>query len=174
MKALALALLLAGCVSSPGPRDLLPLSLHTQHERGSCSGTPVGRSTIRTAMHCFVGGSLVRVNGVPVQVRAVVDKGADRAVVVLSGIVFDRWATEGPTPQAGDRVRWWGAPLGHPNVYREGVVTWAGDGLLLVDAMVCVGDSGAGVFNARGELVGMVRAIGPQVMACSFMQARPL
>lgn len=176
MRALALLLALAisgcsGCASVPKHDDLRSLTLSLRFQSAICSGTAIGPTVILTASHCFEERMLTSINGRPAQAAAVKHDGHDRAVVVVRGVAFDRWARLGDAPKQGDRVRWWGNPRGLPGVYRQGYVALVVDSVVIVDATACKGDSGAGLFNDRGEVVGMVSAI-TEGDLCQFGIAR--
>ena len=81
-------------------------------------------------------------------------------------------AKRGERPRQGDRVRWWGNPVGEPNVYREGYVARADGDVLVIAAQICKGDSGAGLFNDRGEVVGIISAMTAE-MHCQFALSLP-
>ena len=177
MRTILLALLLlvagCGCVSVPSHNALQDFYVNIQAFSPAggriCSGTKTGPAELTTAKHCVSGYALKLVNGVAVSVAGIRYKGEDEAVVTLSKPMFKAWAKRGPTPNPGDRVRYWGTPLGIPNVYREGIVVAVTDKVIAADLRVCHGDSGAGLFNDRGEMVGVVVAMLPEQNKCSFM-----
>ena len=166
-----LALVGAGCGCAslpevPSHDALRETALRLEFASGVCSGTATGPQTLQTASHCFQFDKLVSVNGVPVQVVTVSDDKRDHAQVVVTGITFKRWAVRGEAPKQGDRVRFWGNPKGNKDSYRVGHVAYANDKVVAMDVMTCLGDSGAGLFNDAGELVGMVSAV--TVDSCLF------
>lgn len=177
MKAWPLLLVLlagcSGCVSVPSFGDLqsLTLSIVAVSDKGAslCSGTKTGPAELKTAKHCIDGFVLKLVNKAEVTVASIRYEGEDVAVITLTKPMFTHWAASGPTPMQGDRIRYWGNPLGIPGVYREGVVVAVTDKAIAVDLQVCHGDSGAGMFNDRGEMVGVVVAMLPEQNKCSFM-----
>jgi S1-C subfamily serine protease len=124
---------------------------------------------LRTAKHCIDGAPLRTVNGQAVEVASMVVKGDDETDITLTKPMFKHWAKVGPTPKQGDRIRYWGNPLGIANVYREGVVVAVTDKVIAVQLQVCHGDSGAGMFNDKGELVGVVVRMLPEQSPCTFM-----
>ena len=168
----ALLLLLAGCASIPTPEQLRATALALRFEKGACSGNAVGPNLVQTAKHCEAGGKLIAVNGVPVNVRVTIEKDGDRMILSLDQPYFSTWATFGPMPKQGDRVRWWGNPLGEADVYREGYVAKVSpDGVLIV-ATVCPGDSGSGAFNDAGQIVAIVVSKSTK-LPCTFAWAIP-
>lgn len=157
----------SGCASLPSHDELKDLTLRLQFTDGLCSGTKIGPNTLETAKHCMTG-PLVLVNDVAVEVLDVKETGKDRVEVTLEGVNWKRWAKRGPEMKQGDRVRWWGNPHGEPDTYREGYVSRVREDVVLIDATVCHGDSGSGLFNERGELVGIVSAM-TDGYGCTFM-----
>lgn len=139
-----------------------------------CSATAVAADTIRTARHCVQGRRLVAIDGLAVEPYGTRMLPGDAAEVVLTKEMFDVWAEPGPPPEQGDRLHWWGNPRwlepgsSMPDVYREGVVGKVFDGNVMIDALVCHGDSGAGLFNESGRLVGVVVAMAPEPNECTF------
>lgn len=173
MKLAFLVLILSGCGCSvmPTHEALRSTALRLEFSEDTlCSGTAVGPDLILTAEHCL-DGALVTVNGHKVrQARVVRDKKRDVAWIRVTGMRFGRWSPMGPAAKQGEHVRWWGNPQGVADVYREGYVSLVDGGQLVIDATICKGDSGAGVFNARGEVVAVVSAMN-DTNGCTFMLA---
>lgn len=170
MRTILLALLLlAGCGAAAyqsSPRDN---ALRILAGDMVCSATAVGPDTIETAAHCL-SKPLRSINGQPARIERSQAIAYDRLRVVVSGVVFKTWARIG-VPVQGERVRWWGQPRGFPFIAREGHVAGVfGDGVL-IDATVCPGDSGSGLFNDAGELVGVVSAM-TDPYGCTFVVGR--
>jgi len=121
--------------------------------------------------------TLKLVNNKPVKVTGIGRDKHDALTLRLSGITFKTWARMGHMPHQGDRIRWWGNPrIGNMiarDVYREGHVAALEDGLIIYDASICFGDSGSGIFNDRGEVVGVISAM-TDFNGCTFMLAYPL
>lgn len=169
--ALLAVIVTVSCASAlSGPRDHALRIIATGPE-GSivCGATSVGPDVIETASHCL-GVKLASINGVPVEMVRSEQVGVDRTRVVVTGIRFDSWPRMAK-PAQGERVRWWGQPMGWAFVYREGVVAFVADDGMAVDATICRGDSGSGLFNDRGELVGVVSQM-TNDSGCTFMVAR--
>lgn len=155
---LALAL---GGVSYPAFGPALPVekpaTLYLAFTDGSCSGTAVGPSLVLTAEHCLMGGPLVSVNGKPAKIGAKLVDGQDHMLLVVQGVVFRRYATLDQRPfRQGQEVHWWGNPAGLRDQYRIGYVMGFEEGWALISAPVDSGDSGAGIFDRSGRVVGVI------------------
>lgn len=127
-----------------------------------------------TAQHCLdTGVNLVRVGKADPGAYTAIPEQGDVVRLKFDRPMFTRWAKRG-TVRQGERIRFWGNPKFQPDVYRVGVVAAVVDGLVAVDATVCAGDSGSGLFNDAGELVGVVSKRGPEQGPCQFLLAVPL
>lgn len=161
--ALLLTLLIAGC---GGCASVDPLNraqstyVALSFDGATCSGTAVGPDSFVTAEHCLTG-KLLSVNGNYVSVVKTVVDGNDHAILTVAGAKFSQWARWSKRPLVqGDAVTWIGGPGGEIGVLRRGYVAKTTKDGTAVDAQVWKGDSGAGVFNDAGELVGVVSAMG--------------
>lgn len=169
------ALLLAGCGGCvsvpevPTHAELRETAHRLEFEGGTCSGTAVGPDLLVTAQHC---GTLTHVGESPVTAEVVETGSRDFVLLRVQGVTFDSYAKRGPAPSQGDRLRWWGNPLGQSDIYREGYVVRATETEIAIAAVICKGDSGAGLHNDRGEVVGVVSAmVAPQ--HCQFALSLP-
>lgn len=170
--ALLLAFLLAGCggcVSVPTHDDLRSTSLRLTNAQGVCSGTAVGPDLLVTAIHC---GDPAAIDDVPVQVVERRPGSKDFTVLRVSGVTFKRYLQRGPAPKQGDRVRWFGNPVGERDVYRQGYVARVTPEAIVIAAQICKGDSGSGLINDRGQVVGVVSAM-TAPMHCQFALSFP-
>jgi hypothetical protein len=158
--ALAFLLLIAGCgcVSIPTHSDLRATALRLEFGKSAiCSGTAIAPDTLITAQHCLrLGGPLRTVNGQAVKVVGIGKDKGDTLTIRVSGIAFKHWAHFGPPLQQGDEVQWFGNPAREPDVYRRGYVARVTDAEVLIDAQAFGGDSGAGVLDAQGRLIGVL------------------
>lgn len=152
--AILAAVFLAGCAVAPHKT-----THRLEFDDGICSATAVGRHVLLSATHCFKGAHALKVDGVPVAVTQIVSDGADHVLVTVSRS-FAHVAVRGHPPHVGDHVRYWGNPAGLHDMYREGyvsgVVIVKGRAATMVSIAGFYGDSGAGVFDASGRLVGVV------------------
>lgn len=149
-----LALLITGCAEAH-PRDY---ALRLEFERGTCSGTAVGRNIVLTAEHCWMGGRLLRINGQDAYAMKIVKDGKDHALVRVT-MQFDKWATLGEAPKQAQRVRWWGNPASQPDLYREGYILRTDADEVWIDAHAFGGDSGSGLYDQRGRVVAVLSGI---------------
>lgn len=147
-----------GCASVPSHNELRATALRLEFADGVCSGAAIGPDTILTAKHCMAH-PLQMVNGNFVTVVDSRVESKDRIVVKVAGIRFKSWAKRGGPPVQGDKLRFWGQPSGEADVYREAIVSQARTDRLVLQTVVCPGDSGSALFNERGEIVGIVSAV---------------
>lgn len=171
MKTIALLVLclLTGCVSAHPPVDPREFALRIITQRSVCSATAVAADEIETAAHCLAY-PLVSIEGKSATIVAHHATGVDRVRVKVAGVTFTKWAKLGKAKQ-GDRVRWWGQPLGNPFVYREGLVAAIYHDGVLIDGTICPGDSGSGLFDDAGKLVGVISFMTDD-KGCTFVGAR--
>jgi hypothetical protein len=153
---LALALLVLGGCANAHPRDV---ALTLDLERGTCSGTAVGKDLILTASHCLEDGNRIQaINGQEAYGLKVVHDGADHALVRVT-MKFKQWAkVSRRAPMTTERVQWVGNPAAQIHVYREGYVARSWPSEIWLDAHGFNGDSGAGVFCGDGQVCGVVSA----------------
>jgi S1-C subfamily serine protease len=147
-----------------------PVTARLDFEDGTCSGTIVAPSVILSAGHCFEeeedndwqlpmpGPTTMKVDGYKVKILAVVTDDNDHALVKVD-FVFHNAAKLGKVPAVGAKVHYWGNPAGLNNVYREGYVTGYPHGDMSLDLNGFFGDSGAGIFDESGNVVGVVSYI---------------
>lgn len=158
IRSLLLCLILASCASGPGPKDAV--ALLEFEGGGTCSGTFLAPRMLLTASHCFDGiKPLATINGTPVAVVSIRHDGADHALLVLD-VDFPAWVRVGAPPAQGDEVYFYGNPSGLRDLLRRGVIAGQNDQFIFADIMIGHGDSGAGVFNRRGELVAVIAGYG--------------
>jgi hypothetical protein len=121
-----------------------------------CSGTAVGKDLLLTAAHCFRDSKLEKINDTPVTVIATVADGMDHVLARVSP-GFETWATINPKlPESGERLRWMGNPGDLRFAFREGRIATVGVQDIYIDGRTFSGDSGSGLFNDAGEVVGVV------------------
>jgi hypothetical protein len=155
------AVAMAGFAPAPVEERAKRSTVHLGLTDGNCSGTSIGPKLILSATHCFTTGHLLTVNGQPVNVESFRDDGADHRILVLD-TDFPPHARMGQTPKQGDEVFMYGNPAGMHDLLRRGYVSGQSDRGYLLDLMVGGGDSGAAVFNERGEVIGMIHGYGAQ------------
>jgi len=167
---LAITLTAAAASRPVNPRDFALRIVSATAGRGSiCSATAVGPHEIETAAHCL-SYPLRLVNDKPATLVSFHKIADDRIRATIAGITFAKWANYGNAVQ-GQRVRFWGQPLGLPFVFREGRIAAVYPDGLLVDTTICAGDSGSGLFDDAGHLVGVVSFMS-DANGCTFAGAR--
>lgn len=124
-------------------------------DSGICSGSTY-QAALLTTKHCVTPEpASLTYRSVTRKVRRTVIEG-ENAIVVFDGAASLGMSVKlGPAPKVGDKVWLVGNVAGMNQVYREGVVSGWKDGAFLIDCRCWQGDSGAGVFNQRGDLVGI-------------------
>ena len=123
---------------------------------GVCSGTLIAPNKVLSASHCFQGGRLLTVNMVPVNVVTYQHDGKDHALLTLD-TTFPSYAPINYGGMAqGERVFMYGNPSGQNDMLRRGYVAGSVAQGTLLDLPVSQGDSGAAIFNERGEVVGVL------------------
>lgn len=135
-------------------------ALFLRFNAGSCTGTAIAPRTILTATHCFEGGDTrVKVNGRLADIWKRIDDGHDHTIVEVS-VVLPEYAKIGPAPQRGDDVYIYGNPGRLNDIFRHGYMSGYGvvDGerAQLFELPTWFGDSGSGIFNAKGEVVAVL------------------
>ena len=127
---------------------------------GTCSGTRVGPHTVLTATHCFASGqALIGIDESPATATGLrVDDGSDHTLATVSA-TFTTWARFGASPVAGDAVHIWGSPGRLHHMLRVGVVSGWQEGRCVIDINSWFGDSGAGLLDADGRVVGVLSGI---------------
>ena len=156
------ALTLSACSQPevrPGP--MAPISeLAFRIEQGGtvCSATAIGPSKLLTSSHCLADYPLLLVNGTAAGVVSVVHDGNDHAVVVVT-MRFLAWAKVVGPPALGEVVEYHGNPLRFHQLYRRGYVAGVDRTGVILDVNGYNGDSGAGVFNTKGEVVGVISGL---------------
>ncbi len=182
MLAVAGAFLVSAALAAP-PTTTLRIDL----DDGTCSGTVVAPTVILSAGHCFEDEdssdffgapppTTMRVDGYPVKILAIVTDGDDHALVKVD-FTFKQYSRLAKVPAAGAHVHYWGNPAGVRNVYREGYVTGFEHARMMMDINGFFGDSGAGIFDADGNLVGvisLIQAIPHHGLVFEMMGALPL
>lgn len=152
MKWLLAPLLLVSCVAHTEPA-----SVRLEFGTGLCTGTVVAPHTILTAAHCVEGLPLTSVDDVETHAVRIIRDGADHALITVDrklGRAYLRMAQ----PKVGVAVHWTGNPAGLRRVYRKGYVAAVYADGALIDAQGWYGDSGSGVFDDDGNLIGVVSA----------------
>ena len=157
MKALWLSLLiLAGCQTINPEQSAKSSVAVLGFTDGMCSGTLVGPNKLLSASHCFQGGRLLTVNMVPVNVVQYQHDGKDHALITLDTTFPSHARVNFGGMAQGERVFMYGNPSGQADMLRRGYVAGTVAQGTMLDLPVSQGDSGAAIFNERGEVVGVL------------------
>lgn len=143
-----------------------------------CSATMVDVHAITTARHCFdkwnpTVGQVIIINGQPATVQALVlgEENRDQVAIRLN-TTFTQWALVAlDRPAIGERVFLLGNPGGNADFFREGYVSKLDGRWNRLDMNVTHGDSGSGVFNSQGRLIGSMQMVADEPLdhAAAFM-----
>jgi hypothetical protein len=179
-----LALAQAACANPPAEQ-----SARINIDGATCSGTIVGQSTILSAAHCFqedegllsdfkvtTTTTNVLVDGYKMFIVAMVFDDADHVLVKVD-FIFKDHSTLGVQPPVGAKVHYHGNAAGLNNVYREGYITGYPHGEMQMDVNGFFGDSGSGIFDENGKVVGVMSFISPHAhsgIIFKLMGAYPL
>lgn len=156
MKALWLALLLTGCQSVSHESAVKASVAVLGFTDGMCSGTLVAPNKVLSASHCFQGGRLLSVNMVPVNVVEYRHDGKDHTLITVDATFPSHAKVNFGGMAQGERVFMYGNPSGQNDMLRRGYVAGTVAQGTLLDLPVSQGDSGAAIFNERGEVVGVL------------------
>lgn len=158
--ALSLVAITACCATVPDPIDPKATVVRLQFaDNGVCSGTATGPNEVTTASHCL-GARLLTVNGERATLLTSRKVGKDVTLIYVDRR-NQRWSQWRDTPPVqGERIRYYGNPLGMADMYREGYIAGTHKGEWLADVEIAPGDSGAAVFDSQGRIIGVVSAFG--------------
>lgn len=165
--ALMLAALPAACEAQPPYNADTTFLMETG--LGHCSATAVGPHVIVTASHCVGDVRAVELNGELAAVVSLIHDGSDHVLIRVEH-TFAHWASLGRPVKVGEAIYIRGNPDFLRDLLRFGTVAGKGylpaqatDGdpilareFVWFDVASTHGDSGAGIFNLRGQIVGVV------------------
>lgn len=162
---IVLLVVLIGCTASglatrPTSVKSLPVTFNAitrlEFADGICSGTVVAKNTILSAKHCFEHDPQeVQVNGQKAKILSIISDDDDHTLAVVD-ITFSKFAVIGPRPEVGEPIYYWGNAARFNNLLRKGYVSGFIKGDMALDVNGWFGDSGAGIFDSNGKLIGVV------------------
>ena len=130
---------------------------------GFCSGVSVGGGYILTAEHCGCGDNVAVTfrDGTKLKASTAHDpekNGRDQVIALkLDGKAPATVPIAERSAQKGQLVRSYGYPAGKWSI-NEGVVTSRSERFTSTDFFILEGNSGGGLFNSKGELIGIASA----------------
>jgi hypothetical protein len=179
MKSILLALVLTvglSCNASVPPNihaDTHKIEQLTMFGLSHCSATAIGPHTLLTASHCEVATDDIGIDGKDVaKITRIVRDNFDHSILYLKDVTFKVWAEFDKEGQIGDDVFIFGNPGHFDDLLRKGYI--AGHApfhieevnldipITLLDLNGFFGDSGSGVFNTNGKLIGVVSTLSVQ------------
>ena len=114
-----------------------------------------------------LAAELRSVNGERASIASARKEGRDTVILTITGPTLKHFAKRGPRAVQGQAVRFFGNPGGNADVFRKGYVVRAWTDGLVLDMPVCRGDSGAGILDDQGRVVGVVSAMTSEA-GCHF------
>lgn len=122
-----------------------------------CSATSIGEYAILTADHCFPTNEAItfKIDGREAKARKFARDGRDH-VMILVDIAFEHKGQFAKTKlEKADEIFYFGNP-GLKQMFRKGSVAGFEGYEIVLDVNGWHGDSGAAIFNSRGEIVSAV------------------
>src|SRR5581483_4615554 len=161
-----LASVLLVAATKPLPAFIKATHKLTFQDGGVCSGTAVGPHAILTATHCEVStGQSLLIGSTRVQIVGVMRDGSDHTLLLITGASLPHVVTgEERTLAVGESIRMVGNPGGVEQMFRRGYIMGGttdseGERLIVLDINGFPGDSGAGLIDAAGHVVGVISLI---------------
>lgn len=179
MAPLLLGLMLAGVACTGTAAEPKNSTLFIKDSKdGTCSATtvylgkqrPARSNIILTAAHCLKDAEIVRLqyhDGDTSKVASVkqldiVTNDRDQALVRINYSLPSPVAISNRKLKQRDKVKWWGNPQDYYSIYREGYVAAVNPddaAHYFVIPAVSFGDSGAGIFSEKNQLVAVVSEV---------------
>jgi S1-C subfamily serine protease len=128
------------------------VSIKTDH--GSATGVVIGQNLVLTCFHNLQTDSDIKVNGVIPKILKVSPKNDLALLEVKTPYVSPIEMAE--TIRQDEEVFIYGNPMGHLGTILRGRIVDLADGKVYVDAHVFFGSSGSGMYNSKGQLVGII------------------
>jgi hypothetical protein len=143
----------------------------------SCSATAIAAHAILTASHCELPTSSIEVDGSVMEIQGIIHDGYDHTIYLVSGTFKNYAEFSSARVLVGDDIFLFGNPGELSDVLRKGYVAKAPPENIskfqrirlgpIVDQVTFdfngfFGDSGAAIFNASGEIIGVVSQIESQ------------
>ena len=163
---LALILLLGTLPAFANPAmDAAHKTTHTITQKvlvgggGKCSATAIAPHALLTASHCEKPTGEILIDGTPAHILIEpIRDGFDHSVLIVDATFANYAEFAYAEPKVGDDIFIFGNAGSQTDLLRKGYVAKLGkdEDPYLYDFNGWMGDSGAGIFNAEGKLVGVV------------------
>lgn len=136
-----------------------------------CSATSIGPHALLTASHCEMATKEIEIDGNDAKILDIERDGNDHTIYFVD-VTFPEWANvSSDEPQMGDNVFIIGNPGKNVDVLRKGYVASVrkpssfadilnpnAPKMIWIDLNGYRGDSGAAVFNEKGEIIAVISA----------------
>jgi hypothetical protein len=126
---------------------------------GHCSATAIGPHALLTASHCEAPNDTIGIDGNEYKLLAPPIRDTFDHSIFYVNATFTEWATISTEPaQVGDDIFLFGNPGKWDDIFRKGYVAAVPEENgepVAYDFNGFPGDSGSGIFNAQGQLVGV-------------------
>jgi V8-like Glu-specific endopeptidase len=151
------------------------IELDTILQQSQCSATAIGPHALLTASHCELPTSDITIDGDDAKILALTRDDQDHTIYLVDATFKDWSVVSTDKPEVGDHVFIFGNPGELNDIYREGYLTGfrpvsafaalfgvVSPTVYLYDMNAWHGDSGAAIFNEKGQISGVVSIITSQ------------
>lgn len=130
---------------------------------GNCSGTAISKKALLTAKHCLTNSD-IRINDKILKPYKLYADDGDTGIIVFEDDIFINYSEISKTPASiGESVFMLGSPGPLSKILRSGeysgYIIDKGKRYNFYNFPIFFGDSGAGIFNEKGEIVACVSSI---------------
>ncbi len=126
-----------------------------------CSATAIGPHALLTASHCEAPVDVVTVDEIEYKIVGTpIRDGFDHSIYILTGTAFKDYAVIATDEvDVADDLFIFGNPADMEDQFRRGYITSVSEEMFTIDVNGFFGDSGAALFNTKGQIIGVVSAL---------------